>query len=91
MENGRIVNGGSLTLQGIATGDIVVEEGGTFTLLGTVSGIIKNEGGSIIISGSANSVIASAGNTVVNGFVGSLSGSGDIEIKPGAIIAGIKH
>ena len=60
-------------------------------MLGTVSGIIKNEGGSIIISGSANSVIASAGNTVVNGFVGSLSGSGDIEIKPGAIIAGIKH
>tara|TARA_B100000579_G_C22830804_1_gene855836 strand:- start:1815 stop:2192 length:378 start_codon:yes stop_codon:yes gene_type:complete len=91
IDNARVVNGGTLTLQGIANGSIIIENGGTLNLLGVVNGKIENNGGKLFISGVGNLVIANSGYTEISGIVNTLTGNGEITIKPGSIISGKKY
>ena len=88
IDNARVVNGGMLTLQGIANGSIIIENGGTLNLLGVVNGKIENNGGKLFISGMSNLVVANSGYTEISGIVNTLKGNGEIIIKPGSIISG---
>mgnify|MGYP006155596067 FL=1 len=88
IDNARVVNGGMLTLQGIANGSIIIENGGTLNLLGVVNGKIENNGGKLFISGMSNLVVANSGYTEISGIVNTLRGNGEIVIKPGSVISG---
>ena len=91
IDNARVVNGGTLTLQGIANGSIIIENGGTLNLLGVVNGKIENNGGKLFIRGVGNLVVANSGYTEISGIVTTLTGNGEITIKPGSVISGKKY
>jgi hypothetical protein len=91
MNSAKIVNGGNLTLQGVATGSILIEEGGSFVLQGVANGTITNNGGNLIIQGTANTIYANLGYTEISGIVNYITGNGKINIKPGAMVAGRRH
>jgi len=93
IDSARIVKGGTLHLQGIANGDIIIEQGGTLYLQGVVNGTISNEGGNLFIQGVCNFLLAKKGYTEISGIVTTLiqGKHGKVLIKPGSIISGKKY
>ena len=91
IDNARVVNGGTLTLQGIANGSIIIENGGTLDLQGVVNGKIENNGGKLFMRGTVNLVVANSGYTEIMGVVNTLTGNGEITVKPGSVISGKKY
>ncbi|WP_005035488.1 hypothetical protein [Holophaga foetida] len=62
-----VADGGSLTLSGVAFGNITVEKGGSLVVRGSVHGDVINQGGEVKILGRVTgSVIKKGGNTVVD-------------------------
>ena len=54
-----------------------------------VNGTVENEGGRITIEGIVERLHSSGGTAVVNGQVGSVSGSGPVTINAGAVLNGV--
>ena len=72
----RVVAGGILHAHGVINGNVVVATGGRADIQGTVNGAVANDGGSLTVAG------------VVTGAVDPRSGTTDI--RPGAIVNGVR-
>ncbi|MBA4274872.1 MAG: hypothetical protein C0436_04385 [Alphaproteobacteria bacterium] len=53
-ENVTVMRGAHLRMEGIVMGDLVVHEGGSATVNGTVMGYILNDGGQVRVRGLAD-------------------------------------
>jgi hypothetical protein len=84
-----IQKGGSLELAGISNGNIVVNQGGTLRVTGTVSGTVQNLGGRVQIDGTVQRLHVTAGRTTVAGNVGEVSGQGLVLFRKGAVLRGV--
>lgn len=84
----RVTSGGSFVLSGVINGDLTVERGGSAVVRGTVNGSVINNGGTVEIRGTVVRVQANGGETTIYGTVQSVSGSGPVRYKTGAIVGG---
>lgn len=95
LESGEIAgaevrNGGSLSLCGISTGNIVVLPGGNLLVTGIVNGAVINRGGHVEIEGTVQQLQAESGSTFVGGILGAVSGSGVVTFKKDAVVGRVR-
>lgn len=89
IEGAAVLKGGDLHLSGISNGDITVHHGGRFVLTGVVNGTVRNLGGKVEIEGMLDRLHTTGGQVVIGGNVGSVSGTGPIGYKMGAVVGGV--
>lgn len=84
-----ILKDGHLYLSGISNGDITVRRGGHLMLTGVVNGSVNNLGGLVEIEGMLDHLHNDGGQAIIAGSVGSVTGTGSIEYRKGAVIGGV--
>lgn len=89
IEGATVLKNRELHLSGISNGDITVHRGGRFVLTGVVNGTVRNLGGKVKIEGMLDHLHTTGGQVVIAGNVGSVSGTGPIEYKKGAVVGGV--
>jgi hypothetical protein len=89
IDGATVLNGGELDLSGISNGNITVHEGARLRMSGVVNGTVTNLGGNIEIEGTLDHLHTTGGEVVIGGSVGSISGSGSVSYKKGAVVGGV--
>lgn len=89
IEGATVFSGASLALSGVSNSDITVNKGGALHVSGVVNGAIKNLGGVVEIEGSVQEVQTTGGRVVIGGIVGTVTGTGAVTYKKGAVIGGV--
>jgi len=86
----RVKSGGALDVSGMVNGDVTVERGAYAVVRGSVNGAVVNNGGTVEIHGMVSRLQTNGGTTTVYGMVQSVSGSGTVRYKAGAIVGGVR-